>query len=259
MELLTGRGTVVLALLVMRLTGLVLVAPVFSARVVPMRVRTAVLVVLALVLWPAAADAAGPLERLTAPAVLNEGLIGLVVGMGAAVFVAAAETAGATLAIQMGLSGASLLDPMTRSQTPVLGNVLGLTVLAFLVALGGHVLIIESLEASLRIVPPGAPVDPAGGVRAVFQVGTLLFALGLRFAAPVVGAMVIGNAALGVVARTVPQLNVLMVAFPVQIAVGLFTLAAALPLMATYFTNWSTAYTSVLDGLLGGLLPGGGR
>lgn len=259
MELLAGEGGVVMALLVMRLSGLVAVAPIFSARVVPMRVRTAILLALALLLWPAAMAARGPGLELTAPAVLNEALVGMVLGMGAAVFVAAAEMAGDTLAIQMGLSGANLVDPMSQTQMPVLGQVMGLTVLAFLVSLGGHVMIIQSLALSLEVVPPAGAVDAAGGVTAVLEVGGLLFVLGMKFAAPVVGAMMVGNAALGVVARTVPQLNVLMVAFPMQIALGLFTLAVSLPLVATFFGQWPTAHAEMTESLLRGLVPTGGR
>ena len=68
-----------------------------------------------------------------------------------------------------------------------------------------------------------------------------------------------GNATLGILARTVPQLNVLMVAFPVQIALGLFVLAATLPLMATGFTAWPDTYGELAGGLLRTLSLEGGR
>lgn len=255
MDLLAGEGAVVGALLVMRLTGLILVAPVFSARVVPMRVRTALLVLLTLLLWPAAVEAAGPEVELGVATALTEAMVGMVVGLGAAVFVAAAEMAGDLLAIQTGLSGANLVDPMSQTQMAVLGQLLGLAVVTILVSLGGHVAVLDALASSLRLLPPGGPVRDAGGVVAVLEIGRVLFVLGLRFAAPVVAAVMIGNAALGVVARTVPQLNVLMVAFPLQIALGLFTLSISLPLVGTFFSRWEPEYLSLLERLFGGLAP----
>lgn len=259
MEIVTGDGATAAALLLFRLTGVVMVAPVFSARVVPMQVRTALLALLVVLLWPAA-SAALPVGRgLDAPGVLTEALVGTVIGLGAAILIAAAESAGDMLAVQMGLSGANILDPMSQTQMPVLGQLLGLTALTMLVSLGGHVLILETLVESFRIVPPGGVIEPTGGVGAVTGVGTTLFATGLRLAAPVVAAMMIANAALGVIARTVPQLNVLMVAFPVQIALGLFVLGVSLPLMATVLAGWGEGYLDLTGGLLGGLLPAGGR
>lgn len=258
MDLLSGDGAVVGALLVLRLTGLVMVAPVFSARVVPMRVRTALLVLLTLLLWPAAVETAGPGVALGVATALTEALIGMVVGLGAAVFVAAGEMAGDLLAIQMGLSGANLVDPMSQTQMAVLGQFLGLAIVTILVSLGGHVAVLDALASSLRVLPAGGPVRDAGGLVAVLETGRALFVLGLRFAAPVVAAVMIGNAALGVVARTVPQLNVLMVAFPLQIALGLFTLAVSLPLVGTFFSQWEPNYLNLMERLFGGLAPGVG-
>ena len=71
--------------------------------------------------------------------------------------------------------------------------------------------------------------------------------------------MVMGNATLGILARTVPQLNVLMVAFPVQIALGLFMLAATLPLVATSFSGWPDRYADLAGSLLSAFADGGGR
>ena len=83
--------------------------------------------------------------------------------------------------------------------------------------------------------------------------------MGLRIAAPVVAAMTVANAALGILARTVPQLNVLMVAFPLQIGVGLLVLAVVLPLMAAGLSDWPDLYGDMVGGLIErfGAAPGG--
>ena len=92
------------------------------------------------------------------------------------------------------------------------------------------------------------------------SVGTLgsQFVLGLRFAAPVVAAMMIGNAALGVTAKTVPQLNVLMMAFPLQIAIGLLTLALSLSLIAAFFGDWPEHFAELVSGVVERFVPAGG-
>ena len=90
------------------------------------------------------------------------------------------------------------------------------------------------------------------------RLGGHLLWLGLQFAAPVVAAVMVGNVGLGIMARTVPQLNVLMVAFPLQIGIGLFVLAAALPMIATAFVGWGDQYSELTGDLLDGLANANG-
>jgi flagellar biosynthetic protein FliR len=249
-------------LLLLRLTGLVWIAPLFSARVVPNRVKAALLALLCLLLWPFALASA---DRLAAPAQLNaatalaELTVGLTLGLGAGLFVAAAESAGDIAAVQIGLSAANLFDPMSETQMPVIGQFLGLFATAIVLSSGGHAFLLGSLHRSLEVLPAGGTLDFSAGVGEVVQLGGTLLALGLRFAAPVVAAILLCNIALGVLARAVPQLNVLMAAFPLQIAVGLFVLAASLPLLALTLAGWPEAYDALSARLLERLAPGGSR
>jgi flagellar biosynthetic protein FliR len=249
MEIFQPAGASVAALLLFRMAGLVWTAPVFSAQVLPASVKTAVSVLLTVLLWPIAM-VNGASAEVGVGTVLSEILIGMALGMGAAVFVSAAESAGDMVAVQMGLSGANVLDPMSRTQLPVIGQLLGLFVVSLILATGGHLMIVEALAVSLEVIPSGSSVAAAEGAMEVVSLGATLLWLGLRFAAPVVAAMMIGNVALGVVARTVPQLNVLVVAFPVQIGIGLFVLAATLPMMASGFQSWDVSYEEVAGRLL---------
>lgn len=257
LEIFRPEGAAVTGLLGLRLSGLVWSAPVFSSRVLPASVKTAVVLLLVVLLWPVAMASASGAE-ITVATVLAELLIGVTLGLGAAIFVAAAESAGDMLAVQMGLSGANVLDPMSHTQMPVLGQLLGLFATSLILAVGGHLVILHALAASLELLPPGGRIDAAEGALAVVRLGGTLLWLGLRFAAPVVAAMMIGNVALGVLARTVPQLNVLMVAFPLQIGIGLLVLAFTLPVVAGYFARWDVAYEGVAGPLLESLAPAAG-
>ncbi len=259
MELLQSRTVHLLLLVSTRLTGLLLVAPVFSSRVLSVRLRAALLLLLSVVLLPAAGAGGGAgWVRATPTALATEAVVGIVLGLGAALFVAAAESAGDMLAVQMGLSGANVLDPSSATQLPVVGQFLGLFVVALLVATGGHLEMLEALAASFRALPPGADLQTREGLMAAVRLGSVQLFLGLRFAAPVVAAMMIGNTALGILARTVPQLNVLLMAFPLQIGIGLLTLALTLPLLAAFFGGWAGRYEGVVSGALEALLPAGG-
>ena len=255
-----GTGGV-LALFGARVSGLVLVAPVFSARTVPAMVKAGLVVLLTMLLAPVAAAGLDAAAAAAAPAptpatLLGEVLVGFAIGLGAALLVAAAEAAGELMAIQIGLSGAALLDPVNNHQVPALGQLMQLLALAFMLALDLHLVMLDALAASVRVLPIGAPIDAAAGLAALVQTGSTLFVLGLRFAAPVIAAVLVANVALAALSRAAPQLNILQLAFPVQIAIGLVTLAAAVPVIAAVLSGWSATYDTMLDGVLRAL--GGG-
>lgn len=258
MSLFSPDQTAVAALLAFRLTGLLWTAPLFSAAMIPQQVKVVLLALLTILLFPVAGTFATPGLEVTALTLIGELTVGIMLGLGAAIFTAAAEAAGDLVAIQMGLSGASVMNPTSRQQLPVLGQFMGLFVLTLILSVGGHLVVLGALTRSLEIAPLGSPLEMAAGADAIVMLGGMLFTLGVQFAAPMIGANLIANAALGITARTVPQLNVLMVAFPVQIAVGLFTLAATLPMIAQFFTGFNGMYESVAADLLQSLVPAEG-
>ena len=238
------------ALVAMRITGLVLIAPVFSGRTVPGPVKVGLVLLFTVLLLPHARPVEAGIGEMAA-----ELLVGVVIGLGAAVLVAAAEFAGDLLATEIGLSGATTLDPLNQTSMPVLGQFNQLFMVMIILAMNGHILMLQAVVGSFDVIAPGAGVELAG-LPGVVGVGTVLFARGLQFAAPVVAAVTVVNVGLGILARTVPQLNVLMVAFPIQIAVGLATLGLALPFIATAQGDWPTAYGAWLEAALAGLAGG---
>jgi len=244
-----GAGSLI-ALCGARVSGLLLVAPVFSARMVPPMVKAGLIVLLTVLMVPVATAHLPVAPELTPATVLGETLVGFVIGLGAALLVGAAEAAGELMAIQIGLSGASIMDPVNQHQVPALGQFMQLTAIALLLGLDLHLVMLDAVAASTRLLPIGMEMDLAGGARAMVGLGSTLFLLGLRFAAPVVASVLIANVALAVLSRAAPQLNVLSVAFPLQIGVGLFALAASIPLIATFFTNWSTPYDDMVGRVL---------
>ncbi|MBX6364083.1 MAG: flagellar biosynthetic protein FliR [Gemmatimonadetes bacterium] len=245
-------------LLATRIAALVLIAPIYSAVVVPKMLRAALIVLLTVVLLPLAAPAVGA-AALTPASFASESLVGFAMGLGAALLVAGAETAGDLLAVQTGLSGAATLDPTSQTSAPSLAEFFRLLVLTLLLVTGGHLLSIEALVRSVKLVPLGAPVDVRAGLGAMASMGGSLFLLGLRFAAPVTAAVLVSNLALGIVSRVVPQLNALAVAYPVQIAVGLVALLAAIPFVGAFIAGWPLHYADTVDHLLAALAGRGGR
>ena len=228
---------VVAALAFFRIGGLMLVAPVLSARTVPRMVRAGIAILLTVLVLPTVGDV--PSNLVVGPGTLvAELLIGLGMGLGAAMMLSAAELAGEVLSVQTGLSGATALDPLTGQGTVVLGHLLSLVALVLLLVSGGHLLMIEVLTASFTLLPAGVGLGLSAGALELVRTAGLVFIYGLQFAAPIIAAVSVGYVALGVLARASPQLNMLAVAFPLQIGLGLIVLAGVLPLAATLYADW---------------------
>ena len=229
-----------------RVTGLMLIAPSLSSASVPMRVRAGLVVVLTLLVAPVA-FAAQRAPQLTAQAFASEILIGFAIGFGAAILVGAAEQAGDAMAVQMGLSGMAILDPTAAEPVPVVGSFLRLFAITLLLSLNLHAVMVGTLGESLRAVTLGSAPELANGIDQILKLCVTMFALGVRFAAPVVAVILIVNVSLAVLGRAAPQLNVLSVAFPIQILAGLAALAAAVPAMAYFFGGWDSAYHGLVS------------
>ena len=222
-----------------RLAPLFILAPLFSSRLIPGRVRTVIAVGLAVGLGPIAIGKAevpmeiGPFTEL----MLKEILVGLAFAFALGALFAAVNVAGTFLDTMIGFSYGALVDPVTGAQSAVLSQTYSLVGVLVLIAIGGDQMIIRGLGRSYEIVPllamPSLPQMIAGAQDAF--VGVFLAALELS--APIVLALIITDCAFGMVAKVVPQLNVFAVGFPAKVAVGLLMIAASLPFAAGWMAD----------------------
>ncbi|HVX41879.1 MAG TPA: flagellar biosynthetic protein FliR [Gemmatimonadaceae bacterium] len=245
-----------LVLLIARVGGLVLIAPVFSTKTLPATVKTSITIVLAVLLQPIALAHARAIPQITPETFVGEMIVGLALGLGAALLVGAASVAGDLIGMQIGLSGAAVLDPISNSSENVLGTFANLFAVTLLLAVDAHIVMIDAVARSLRAIPIGSGLH-AEGLHAMVTSANVLFALGLQFAAPVVASVLVANAALAILSRAAPQFNILSVAFPVQIGVGLIALAASVPFIGAFYHGFSGTYGASLDRLFTAFTHGG--
>lgn len=239
-----------------RVSGLMLVAPVFAARTIPPKTRAGILIVLVVLMMPVVAATSAPV-RATPASVLSEALVGFTIGLGAALLVGAAELAGELLAIQIGLQGSAIVDPLSLQQSTALGQFMQLFAIALLLSLNAHVVMLDALRASVDLIPVGGAHRLQDGLGAMLQMAGALFVIGLRFAAPVIAVVLMVNVALAVLSRAAPQLNILSLAFPIQILAGLAALIALIPILGSWFLGWETTYADLIGRALAPFHAGG--
>jgi len=244
-----------LVLLAVRLSGMVLVAPIFSTKAVPVAVRTCIIILLTALLQPMALAQTTSMPVITPETFVGEALIGFALGLGAALLVGAASVAGDLMGVQIGLSGAAVLDPINNSSENVLGVFGNLFAITLLLAVDAHLVMIDAVVKSVSVIPIGAGLH-AEGLRSMVKSAGVLFGLGLQFAAPVIATVLVANTALAILGRAAPSLNILSVAFPIQIGIGLLALGASIPFIGAFYHGWSGVYTNTLDRVFSALARG---
>ena len=232
----------------LRVGGLLLVAPIWSAQPVPMRLRTALIVIFAAMLTPIALSGVNAEAlRITPATFLGESAVGMVIGLAAAIVVAAAEAAGEQMTVSIGLSGAAIFDPINNTQGALLAPFMQMLSVVILLIAGGHLVMIRAVAESFAVMPIGAPLDIGAGFGAVVPMARSLFSSGMQFAAPVIASVLVLNIALAVLGRAAPKLQIMSVAFPLQIGVGLLTLAGSMALIIQMMSNWTPGFGRTIE------------
>ncbi len=218
-----------------RIFGLMALAPGFSFTVVPPLVRIIVAAAIACAITPLLGT---PLERLASLApeayvllLIGELCLGGLLGYLLACLVESARLAGEWIDMQIGFRIGAFYDPATEASVSVLGRVWHWLAIVFFFAVNGHHLLLQGLVRSYDICPLGAAVFQRELIPLAVQALQACFVLALQMAAPVMAALILADLTLGLVGRTIPQMQLMLVGLPGKILVGLGALALCLPQM----------------------------
>lgn len=218
-------------LILARWGGMVMLAPVFGARGVPLTVKLGLAAGLSIVLYPLLSASVRDLPTGLLPIIaliLKETIVGLVMGYIISLITAIMQGAGELIDFQMGFLMGNTIDPIYGMQSPLTGNFLMVLATMLLLALDGHHYIIGAMVKSYQYIPINPPVLSEGMVYYI-NITAQVFALSLQVSLPVYGALFLANIGVGLLSKTVPQLNIFSVLFPVKIIFGFIILYLAIP------------------------------
>ena len=214
-----------------RIAALVSVAPVFGSRLLPRRLRVILVVVLTWTVLPfippvPAVEPASPVSLLITA---QQVLIGLSMGFMLRLVFGALELGGQIIAMQMGLSFASSVDPQNGAQLPLLSHFYTLIgTLAFL-ALDGHLMLIQVLVESFRSLPVATQSLHSDAFWTLAGWASQMFGGAVLIALPAIASLMVVNLAFGIITRATPQFNIFAVGFPISLLLGLFIVLYSLP------------------------------
>lgn len=225
------RPVLVFLVVLARMGGLVTFAPFWSHQLVPGRARAVLALALALIVTPVV------MPRLTTPpleffsfalVIAGEMLIGCAIGLVGRIVFGAFDTAAYVLGLQMGFSLASTIDPATRAQTAALGVIAQMMGLVVLLAMDGHHWLFAATVKSFQTVAPGNFSATAQLVELLVRLSANAIAAGVALTAPAIIVLLSVEITLAVMGRAAPQLQIMVLGFPIKIAVGLWLIGASL-------------------------------
>jgi len=227
-----------------RVSAFFLVMPVFSWRSIPVRVKVAIAVLLSLFFTTACpleteAWSVGVVESILF--MCNEALYGLALGLIASSLFSAVKVGGRIAERQMGLAMAEVLDPLTGERTQPLGSLLEMIFILLFLSANGHHLLLTTIWRSYEAFPVGMTAQPAVLAGGVVKAGSVMLLAGLRLTAPLLAAFLLLMVTLAVLARIVPEMNILFVSLPLRVGLGLLMASVFLPLVSKFvgeFSEW---------------------
>jgi flagellar biosynthetic protein FliR len=246
----------VFLLIFCRITAFFVVVPVFSSQGVPTTFKIGISFFVALVVF--SANGTGitiPQDFSYILLIMREVLIGLLLGFIGYLMFMAIQTAGSFIDIQIGFGIANVIDPMTGTSAPILGNFKYMIALLMFLSMNGHHHLLDAIVYSYKWIPMNNDLflRMVDGSLSEFLVRTFAqsFVLAFQMSAPLVTALFLTDVGLAFLARTAPQYNVFVIGVPLKIIIGIALLLVLMPGLAMLFQNLFEIMFESMENLLG--------
>lgn len=248
-------------LMLVRVSTLFMTAPVLGNTRIPAQVKVSLSLVITLLLF---LSYKGGAARIAAPsnvfqliaAIMGEVFAGLLIGYSAYLLFSGIQMAGQIVDIQIGFGMVNVIDPAGGSQVSIMGQFYYLIAMLFFLAIDGHHALLKAMGDSFTLLPPGSinwfdHAAQSGPLLSGFF--TKLFIIAFQVAAPSIAVLFLTNLSMGLLSRTIPQMNVFIVGMPLNIMVGLMVTILSLKLLGTVLSTVSSEVGSSAFRLLSAL------
>ena len=233
-----------------RISAFFMVLPVFGWKSIPARIKVAMTVLLTIffsMIVPISVNA-GQISSTEAVLMMaNEATYGLALGLIVTFVFAAVKFSGRIIERQMGLAMAQILDPLTGERAQPLGSLLEMIFIMLFLSANGHHLFLLIISRSYESFPAGSMPTIPVMVEGIINAGSTMLLHGLKLAAPILAAFLLLMVVLAVLARMVPEMNVLFISLPLRVGLGLLMVAIFLPFISSFVGEFAK--------LMGKLLP----
>jgi flagellar biosynthetic protein FliR len=220
-----------------RVAAIVASMPVFSSRNIPVMLKAGLVLSVSVLVFPRLSIGQNPyqLDPMNfAVGLAGEVMLGVAIGLVAQMVFAGVQLAGELAGYQMGLAIANVIDPDSSAQIPMVSQLYQIFAVLIFVTVNAHYWCLGALMDSFQLVPPFSFHLHNSIVEQLIRLGGDVFTIGVKVGAPVIVVLLLTSVSFGLIARTVPQMNVFIVAMPLKIIVGLLFVLFSLPYLSAY-------------------------
>lgn len=259
---LTVPSVLTFLLVLCRISGLFLTAPIFNNQSVPARSKIGIAVGLTVILYSVLTPEKGfvpPHDAVQfAWMAIQEIIVGALLGFAVTVVLAGVQMCGEIVSTQQGLTVSNILDPLTQAQVPVIGQFYYFMALLLFLGLNMHHVLILALNRSFEWIPLGhsliSPTTASAGimgplVERFIVMTSNTYVIALMLGIPVFGVLLVMEVALALTTKVMPQMNIFVVGLPFKVALGTVMIMISLPSSAEYLTDQYQLLTQELMSL----------
>ncbi len=224
-----------------RVSIVLFMLPFFGSNSIPNMLKAALTVVLTIAIWPAISFDGSLMPSNPyniALMIFGELVLGLTLGIIINVVFSAIQTGGNFIGVHMGLSMVNVLDPMTGVNEAVTAHFLYMCSILVFLSLNGHLYLISGLVDSFKYIPPGQIFINETLVNQIMTISTELFVLAVKVASPIIASVFVVDLALALISKMAPQMNVLMLGFPLKIMVGFYFLSMVFTVLSIFIGDF---------------------
>ena len=224
----------VLLLIFVRVSAFFVTIPLFSYKTIPSQLKIVLAFVLSWMMYYTFSIEPFTINGDYLLLVLKEAIVGLVLGLVVYIVFSAVQIAGGFIDFQMGFAMANIVDPQTGAQSPLMGQFFNFLLLLVFLAINGHHLVLDGIFYSYQFMPIDQffpKFGDAESIEYIMKLFVAVFAIAFQMSAPIIATLFLVTLALGITGKTVPQLNIFVVGFPIKIAVGFILLVTMMGVM----------------------------
>jgi flagellar biosynthetic protein FliR len=233
-----------------RISAFFMILPVFGWKTIPVRIKVAITVLLTIffsMITPVSVNAGQVSSVKAVLLIANEATYGLALGLVVTFVFAAVKFSGRIIERQMGLAMAQILDPLTGERAQPLGSLLEMIFVLLFLSANGHHLFLLIISRSYDSFPAGSMPTIPVLTEGIINAGSTMLLHGLKLAAPILAAFMLLMVILAVLARMVPEMNILFISLPLRVGLGLLMVAIFIPFIGSFVGEFAK--------LIGKLLP----
>jgi len=227
----------VFILIFLRVSAIIMTVPLFDSRNIPVLFKAGLSLSTSIILFSVVRPDNIPFITKLIPfgiGMLGEIILGVIIGLSVRLIFAGIQLAGQLVGYQMGFGIVNVMDPQTSAQVSVIAQLKYLIAMLIFLAVNAHHWFLRALVESFRLVPPLDFQFNNSLLEQLMGFANNMFVIAIKIGAPMVVSLLLTSVSLGLVARTVPQINIFIVAFPLKIAVGLLFLGLSLPYLSSF-------------------------